>query len=132
MSETMKFTLVSPLGIVASSDASEVDLPVTEGDMTAMPHHAALIGTLKPGIIRAGHQNEVSEFVITGGFVEVNEGTTTVLAEDAYRRQDVTSEICDSWITKATEEVGNNEGARRDALETRLAGMKTLRAELNL
>lgn len=132
MPETMKFVLVSPRGVLASSEAEAIDLPVTEGDMTAMRHHAALIGTLKPGIIRASHAGKVDEFVVIGGFVEVNEDETTVLAEQAIKRGDVTADTFDAWLEKAEEQVSYLEGAKRDIAETRLAGMKTLRLELNV
>lgn len=132
MPKTMKFVLVSPRGILASSEAETIDLPVTEGDMTAMRNHAALVGTLKPGIICASHADKVDEFVVTGGFVEVNEDETIVLAEQVIKRGDVTADTFDAWLEKAEEQVNQAEGAKRDIAETRLARMKTLRLELNV
>ena len=130
MAESMRFDLVSPEGVLASQDVDSVDLPVSEGDMTAMLNHAALIATLKPGMLRASAGGAVDEFVVTGGFVEVEAGSTTVLAEQAYRRGDVTAEIFDRLTAKAEELASAAEGAQRDLADTRLACLKTLRSEL--
>ena len=53
MPEMMQFDLVSPERMVASFEVSAVDLPSSEGDMTAMPSHAAVMATLRPGVVRA-------------------------------------------------------------------------------
>ncbi len=132
MADLMRFDLVSPEGVLASQDADAVDLPVAEGEMTAMLNHAALIATLKPGLLRARRADSVDEFVVTGGFVEVEAGSATVLAERAYRRGDVTADILDRLTAEAEELAGAAEGARRDSAETRLACLKNLRSELDV
>jgi len=50
MADTMQFDLVSPERKLASVTAREVRIPGADGDLTAMPGHAALITTLRPGI----------------------------------------------------------------------------------
>jgi len=52
MANTMQFDLVSPERRLASGEATEVQIPGAEGDMTAMPDHAATITTLRPGLLR--------------------------------------------------------------------------------
>jgi F-type H+-transporting ATPase subunit epsilon len=49
---TMQFDLVSPERRLASLQASEVQIPGADGDMVAMPGHAPVITTLRPGILR--------------------------------------------------------------------------------
>ena len=49
MADTMQFDLVSPEKSLASLAAREVQIPGSEGDMTAMPDHAPTITTLRPG-----------------------------------------------------------------------------------
>ena len=132
MAEDIRFELVSPERVVAALDADSVDLPASEGDMTAMRDHMALITTLKPGIVRARARGDTAEFVVTGGFVEVTADSATVLAEQACRREEAGGELFDSLIENAERAVETSEAARLDAAVTRLACMQTLRSELGV
>jgi F-type H+-transporting ATPase subunit epsilon len=82
--QTMQFDLVSPERRLASLRATAVQLPGSEGDMTAMPNHAPTITTLRPGLMTVSGVDETLEFVVTGGFAEISADATTVLAEQAY------------------------------------------------
>ena len=86
MADTMQFDLVSPERNLLSVPVREVRLPGTEGDLTAMPGHAPLITTLRPGILTVTGADGVSHYAVTGGFAEIGAGGTTVLAERAYPR----------------------------------------------
>ena len=52
MADTLQFDLVSPERSLASLEASEVQIPGAEGDFTALPDHAPVITTLRPGVLR--------------------------------------------------------------------------------
>ena len=86
MAEMMQFDLVSPERSLVSTLASAVQIPGAEGDLTAMPGHAPLITTLRPGILPVTGADGVSHYAVTGGFAEIGAGGTTVLAERAYPR----------------------------------------------
>ena len=86
MAEMMQFDLVSPERSLVSTLASAVQIPGAEGDLTAMPGHAPLITTLRPGILTVTGADGVSHYAVTGGFAEIGAGGTTVLAERAYPR----------------------------------------------
>ena len=47
---TIQFDLVSPERKLASLDASEIQIPGSDGDFTAMAEHAPIITTLRPGL----------------------------------------------------------------------------------
>ena len=51
MAGTLQFDLVSPERRLASVQASEVQIPGADGDLTAMEGHAPTITTLRPGIL---------------------------------------------------------------------------------
>ena len=51
MADTVQFDLVSPERLLSSVAAKEVQIPGAEGDMTALPDHAPLITTLRPGVL---------------------------------------------------------------------------------
>ena len=82
----MQFDLVSPERSLASLKVTAVQLPATEGYMTAMPGHAPTITTLRPGMMTIQGENETLEFAVTGGFAEISAEATTVLAERAFEK----------------------------------------------
>lgn len=103
MADTMKFDLVSPERRLASMEATEVQIPGAEGDMTAMPDHMPVITTLRPGILRATGAEGTKEFVVSGGFAEITATSASVLAEQAVPRSEVTSDFLERLRKEAEE-----------------------------
>ncbi len=101
MADTMQFDLVSPERRLASVEAKEVQIPGAEGDMTAMPDHAPLITTLRPGILKVSSTEGDKEYVVTGGFAEINAEGISVLAEQALPRSEVTQEQFKAMVSEA-------------------------------
>ena len=96
---TMQFDLVSPERRLAEMDATEVQIPGADGDLTAMPDHAPMITTLRPGVLKAiGADGEKSYFV-TGGFADVAGPTATILAERALPIEEVTGDLVEELIS---------------------------------
>lgn len=101
MADTMQFNLVSPERSLASFQATEVQIPGAEGDMTAMSDHAPTITTLRPGLLRATGPDGAQEYLVTGGFAEIGPEGVTVLAERALARADVTQADIDAMVQEA-------------------------------
>jgi F-type H+-transporting ATPase subunit epsilon len=102
MAETVQFDLVSPERLLASVSAREVQIPGAEGNMTAMPDHAPLITTLRPGIVRVSGPEGDREYVVTGGFAEISGQSISVLAERAVPREEMTQEHFKSMLDEAS------------------------------
>jgi len=100
MADTMQFDLVSPERRVASLEVTSVQIPGADGDMTAMPGHAPLITTLRPGILRVESTGGTQEYVVTGGFAEIGDNLS-VLAERALPREEMTQETFDAILEEA-------------------------------
>ncbi|MGJ8544314.1 MAG: F0F1 ATP synthase subunit epsilon [Sulfitobacter sp.] len=139
MADTMKFDLVSPERRLASMDVTEVQIPATEGDMTAMAGHAATITTLRPGLLKVAGPEGTSDYVVTGGFAEISERGVSVLAERALPRADVTQEMLDvmmeeaqSTYSKAKEAAFTNEPGPVDDAAKLLSDMVALGTEIGL
>lgn len=96
------FDLVSPERRLAQMDATEVQIPGADGDMTAMADHSPTITTLRPGILAVTHAGGVDEYIVSGGFAEITGTGVSVLAEKAYRKADVTREQMDKLVEDAT------------------------------
>ena len=101
MADTMQFDLVSPERKLASLQASEVQIPGAEGDMTAMPDHAPTITTLRPGLLRVVSAEGSQDYLVTGGFAEITATSASVLAERALPRDEVTQELMDGFMADA-------------------------------
>jgi len=106
MADTMQFDLVSPERRVASLEVTSVQIPGADGDMTAMPGHAPLITTLRPGILRVESTGGTQEYVVTGGFAEIGENLS-VLAERALPREEMTQETFDAILEEARAALNN-------------------------
>ena len=105
MAETMQFDLVSPERRLMQAEVTSVQIPGADGDMTAMPNHAPLITTLRPGILRVETTSGTEEFVVTGGFAELGEGVS-VLAENALPMAEMTQETFNKLVQEAKEAYG--------------------------
>jgi F-type H+-transporting ATPase subunit epsilon len=132
MADMMQFDLVSPERMLASFEASEIEIPGAEGDFTAMANHAAVITTLRPGLIKAKGASEVAEYVVTGGFVEVSTKGASVLAENAVPRAEMTRATIDEMVAEAEAAAKNAAGAAKDAADKRTADIKALGELLGL
>ena len=101
MANTMQFDLVSPERSLASLAATAVQIPGADGDMTAMPDHAPTITTLRPGILKVEAPEGASEYLVTGGFAQINSDGLSVLAEKAIPVAEVTRSHLDDLIADA-------------------------------
>lgn len=129
----MQFDLVSPERKLASFEASEVQIPGAEGDFTAYPDHAATITTLRPGILRVtSAANETSEYVVTGGFVEVSATSAAVLADQAVPKGEVTRQAVDAMIAAAQTDAKGLSGAAKDTADKRVHDTQSLLEALGL
>ncbi len=97
----LQFDLVSPERRLASVEATEVQIPASEGDMTAMANHAPTITTLRPGVLTVVHSGGSDAYVVSGGFAEITAEGVSVLAEQALPKDEVTQEVYDQMVADA-------------------------------
>jgi F-type H+-transporting ATPase subunit epsilon len=132
MSGLMQFDLVSPEAALVSMEIISVEIPGAEGDFTALPQHAPLITSLRPGFLKVNSNDGTKEYVVSGGFVEINATSTSVLAEQAFDRENITKDIIDELVIDAEKALANCGEDSRDALEKRLYDTKSLLDILDL
>ena len=80
------FELVSPERLLFSAEVEMVVVPGEEGDFGVLPRHAAMLSTLRPGVIsiyETERHSRSEQIFVAGGFAEVTPERCTVLAEDA-------------------------------------------------
>lgn len=130
MASTLQFDLVSPERRLASFQATEVQIPGAEGDMTAMADHAPTLTTLRPGILKAIGADGTQEFVVTGGFAEITPKATSVLAELARPVSEVTADFLDSLISEATEAAQKASAETKADADKRVADFQMLKTSV--
>ncbi|MBT4322558.1 ATP synthase F1 subunit epsilon [Amylibacter sp.] len=123
---TIQFDLVSPERKLASLEASEIQIPGSDGDFTAMAEHAPILTTLKPGLLSVKVGNDLMEYIVTGGFVEISGSNASVLAEEALPRNEVDTSVIEGLIEKATIALEDVTAENKDDAEKRLADTKAL------
>jgi F-type H+-transporting ATPase subunit epsilon len=111
MAGNLQFDLVSPERRLASVQATEVQIPGADGDMTAMEGHAPTITTLRPGVLRAVSADGTKAYVVTGGFAEITASSVSVLAERAIPLEEVTAPVMEQLIVDATGAAGDKDSA---------------------
>lgn len=132
MADTMQFDLVSPERRLASLQVSSVQIPGADGDMTAMPDHAPVITTLRPGVLTVSGPSGTSEYVVTGGFAEVTAQGMSVLAEKAMEVSEFKSADIDGLVAEATEAAAGLAGGAKDASDKLLADLEALRTAVGV
>ena len=123
---TIQFDLVSPEKKLASLEVSEIQIPGSDGDLTAMAEHAPLLTTLRPGLLSAKAGSDLMEYIVTGGFVEISGTNVSVLAEEALPRNEVNTSIIEELINKATVALEDVTAENKDDADKRLADTKAL------
>jgi len=128
---TMQVELVSPEKKLASLEAESVGLPGGDGDFTAMAGHVPTATTLRPGVVTIESGSDKTEYLIAGGFAEVNGTAVSILAEYAALRSEASKEMFDSVREAAAAKVEATEGLRKAEAERDLKEIDTLVASLN-
>lgn len=102
MADTLDFELVSPAKLLVSEPVSMVVVPGTEGNFGALPQHAPMLSTVRPGVIDVYKNGDVAKRIfVAGGFAEVTEDRCTVLAEEAHDLSSLTRDVVDARLQAA-------------------------------
>ena len=74
--------------------------------------------------VKAG--SDVTEYIVTGGFVEVSGTAASVLAEQAMPKSEVTSDVVDALVQDAETFAEGKIGPEKDIADKRVADTKAL------
>lgn len=131
MADTMQFDLVSPERRLVSGQARSVLIPGADGDLTAMPDHAPVVATLRPGILvveMEGGSRE--EFAVTGGFAQVTADAATILADEAMPRSEFSPDVIRERIAEAEAARDAAQGPEHDDAAKRVADLVALMEDM--
>lgn len=104
----LKFELVTAERQVFADDSVDMVIaPSVDGQVGILPHHAPLIAILQPGEVRVVKGNDEQSLVVSGGFLEVLEGTVTILADAAERSDEINVAAAEDARTRAEQTLAN-------------------------
>ena len=126
MADLMQFDLVSPERKLVSEEVQAVQIPGTEGELTAMPGHAPFLTTLRPGVVKVIKPTGTEEYVVTGSFAEVAQTGTSILAEEAHKKDNVSRDMLEELMRRTEEELANAEEDEKIALGQRMHDVRSL------
>lgn len=116
--------IVSQERELVSEDASSVNVPSTEGELTILPRHIPLFVSLKSGIVRyTNTQGDENLLVISRGFLNVDpNNTATIMIDSAVTEREISPAKAEAAI----------EAAKRKIQASSADGEELLRAEAEL
>lgn len=82
-SNKVKLTVVTPVHCFYENYVSSVTLPSLDGEIGIMAGHSPLVFALSPGTAHIRIDSEVSHFVVSEGYVEVNPRMVLVVCDSA-------------------------------------------------
>lgn len=112
MPDSFLFELVSPEKLLISEEVQHVVVPGAEGEFGVLAHHAPLLSTLKPGVVKVykTEGGEPEKLFVKGGFADVNPRGLTILADEATPMDKFDAAKLDQSIKDAEDNVNDAEG----------------------
>ena len=134
LAAVINLQIITPEKVVYSDTVDMVNIPAVEGEIGILPNHIPLFTKIKPGEIKVKKGANEEYLAITGGFVNVQRGKVTILADYAIRSEDIESARAEEAKKKAEEAMKNKESItnmaiaeselRKALLELKVAGRK--------
>lgn len=78
---TFHAQILTPEGTLFEGNVTGVQMPGSQGSFEVKANHAAIVSTLDEGRVLVRKNGEDVTYKISGGFVEVNNNTLTLIAE---------------------------------------------------
>lgn len=107
--EKLNLEVVSPEKLVMSKSVDMVTISGTEGDFGILPGHAAIISSIRPGLLEIESDKEIEKMFIGGGFIEVLNDKVSILATEVLSSNDINISECEDKINRCNDEIGKSE-----------------------
>lgn len=89
MADKLKLEMVTPYKRVLSEEVDEITAPGFIGELGLLPGHTPLLTTLKVGELSYRKGSEQFFVAVNWGYLEVEEGTVTVLVDTAEKSDEI-------------------------------------------
>lgn len=98
---TLTVRVIAPDKTVWDSDAEEVVLPSTTGQLGILSGHAPLLTALDTGVMRVRPGKDWVAIALMGGFAEIEENEVTILVNGAERGDKIDRDTADKAYKEA-------------------------------
>lgn len=98
---TLTVRVIAPDKTVWDSDAEEVILPSTTGQLGILSGHAPLLTALDTGVMRVRPGKDWVAIALMGGFAEIEENEVTILVNGAERGDTIDRNTADKAYKEA-------------------------------
>jgi F-type H+-transporting ATPase subunit epsilon len=95
--------IVTPQGLVFSSEVDEVTASGSEGEFGVLPGHVPFITTLKIGMLTCKKGNDTLIFFVNWGYAEIGPDKVIVLADSAEKSDEIDVERAQQAMKRAEE-----------------------------
>ncbi|MGA1495316.1 MAG: ATP synthase F1 subunit epsilon [Bacteroidetes bacterium] len=113
--------IVSPSGRVFNGEATRVKAPGVEGSFEVLKNHAPMIAAIEVGtIVVTGFDGNPITIATSGGFVEVQNNTVSVVAETAELASEIDVERAKAAEQRAVEALANADPQVKATMEAAL------------
>ena len=103
---TFPVRLVTPEQVLVDEEVEGVIMRTDEGDVTFLPGHMRLIGSVVPGVVRFQREDGTEEHAaVHGGFVQVDGEHVVILAPVAERADDIDADRARRALERAEQRV---------------------------
>lgn len=111
MAMTYHLYVVSAEQEIFSGLVQKIQVTGSEGEMGIYPGHAPLLTAIKPGMVRIVKQHGEEEYIyLSGGVLEVQPNSVTVLSDTAIRGQNLDEARALESKRKAEDHIRNSHG----------------------
>src|SRR6266705_6158880 len=109
---TMHVEVVTAEQELYSGEADIVIAPGTEGELSILPKHAALLTTLKVGELLIKLRGAEEPIFVSGGFLEVSNNSVTILADTAEHAEEIDQARAEAARRRAQDSLEHAESER--------------------
>ena len=130
---SFSFELVAPDKQLFKGEVESVLVPGSEGDFVVLKDHAAVMTSLRPGVVAieeaAGGKHR---YFVRGGFADVNAGGLILLAETAIAAQELTPDYIAQQIKNAEEDLADADEGAKFAAQEKLDRLREIKGSMGV
>lgn len=101
----LRLEIITAERVLFDDQVDVVVAPGGEGELGVLPHHAAVMTTLKGGELRYRMAGEETQFVIHGGFMDIQGDHVVVLADAAEHVDEIDVARAEEAVQRAQERI---------------------------
>ncbi|HEY9819893.1 MAG TPA: ATP synthase F1 subunit epsilon [Candidatus Sericytochromatia bacterium] len=114
---TLTVRVVAPDKTVWDSEAEEIILPSTTGQLGILSGHAPLLTALDTGVMRVRPGKDWVAIALMGGFAEVENDQVTILVNGAERGDKIDKEAARAAYTEAETRVNQAQSSDKEKIQ---------------